>query len=72
MKPGKKSVENIKDPIVLQKILGSIIDDCITYAGDSYEDFAKATIQDLRCYKLVEYGDPDSELNREEDYEDKE
>lgn len=55
MKYGKKDAENLsKDELV--DILETIMDYCVTYAGDSYSDFAQPTIKLLVKKKLVEYG----------------
>lgn len=40
----------------MHDLLQDIIDDCVSYAGDSYEDFGKNTVDNLRMHKLVDYG----------------
>ncbi len=56
MKRGKNSINSIgltdKD-----KILNYIIDDCVWYADDSYENFARQVIQTLKTYELIDYGE---------------
>lgn len=47
-----KLSENQKD-----ELLTEIIDKCVKYAGDSYEDFAIPVIKLLKSKKLVEYGE---------------
>lgn len=55
MKPGKKELGVIKNKDK-DALLQEIINSCIEYAGESYEDFAKEVIDSLRKYKLVDYG----------------
>lgn len=38
------------------ELLNEIIDKCVEYAGDSYEDFARPVIKLLVKNKLVDYG----------------
>lgn len=40
----------------MHDLLQDIIDDCVSYVGDSYEDFGKNTVAKLRILKLVDYG----------------
>lgn len=56
MKNGKVSINNLstKDK---EQILKEIIDDCVWYAGDSYENFARQVINTLYSNNLVEYGE---------------
>lgn len=65
MQKGKKSINNVKENQV-REILQNIIDSCIKYAGDSYEDFSRDTIKILRQAKLVDYGYPKEKENEEE------
>lgn len=55
MKKGKKSVESLGE---YQKydVLKEIVDLCIEYAGDSYEDFSRKVVKLLVEKKLVDYG----------------
>jgi len=56
MKVGIKSLNELLEKeksVLLQKI----IDDCIAYSGDSYEDFGRSTLRSLKNYKLVDYGE---------------
>lgn len=40
----------------MHDLLQDIIDDCVSYAGDSYEEFGKNIVDNLRMLKLVDYG----------------
>lgn len=55
MKYGKKDIDKLKEDDV-KAILESIVDYCVSYAGDSYSDFAQPVIKLLVSKKLVEYG----------------
>lgn len=55
MKAGKKQISQLPQ-IKKDEVLQNLIDACIEYAGDSYEDFARKSIDILRQAKLVEYG----------------
>lgn len=56
MKYGKNTLDNLSEDSknILLKL---IVDKCVNYAGDSYEDFAKETISLLRNRNLVDYGE---------------
>lgn len=54
MKYGNLKLENLTQE-EKDKILEYIIDDCVDYAGDTYEKFARATIMTLHTAKLIEY-----------------
>lgn len=67
MQYGKKDLSKI---IKAEKdvLLDTIIDDCVEYAGDSYEDFGRRVCDILKRYKLVDYGKSEAQ----EYYEDAE
>ena len=56
LKYGKKDIEKLKEDDA-KAILESIVDYCVSYAGDSYSDFARPVIKLLVSRKLVEYGE---------------
>lgn len=56
LKYGKKYIEKLKEDDA-KAILESIVDYCVSYAGDSYSDFARPVIKLLVSRKLVEYGE---------------
>lgn len=58
LKKGKKELSQLSQK-KKDEILESIIDECITHAGDSYSDFARPVISLLVKNKLVEYGEPE-------------
>lgn len=55
----KYGTKNIIDLTEKQKdnLLNEILDNCVKYAGDSYEDFARPVIKLLVKKKLADYGD---------------
>ena len=55
MQEGKKQINQLSQA-KKDELLQNLIDACVEYAGDSYEDFAKRSIDILRQAKLVEYG----------------
>ena len=55
MQRGKKDIRQMTN-ITKDVILQNIIDDCVEYAGDSYENFGRRVCDILKRYKLVDYG----------------
>lgn len=63
-----KSLDNLTSK-EMHDLLQDIIDDCVSYAGDSYENFGKNTVAKLRILKLVDYGfSEEQELARKYTY----
>lgn len=56
MKLGEISINELSEKDK-DEILEEIIDDCILYAGDSYENFARSVTKMLVRNKIVSYGD---------------
>lgn len=55
MQEGKKQVNQLSQA-KKDELLQNLIDVCIEYAGDNYEDYARKSIDILHRAKLVEYG----------------
>lgn len=55
MQFGKKKLSSLDEEQMFD-LLQDIISDCIDFAGDSYEDFGRNVLTDLRARKLVDYG----------------
>lgn len=56
MKYGTKCVKDLSEN-QRYNLLNEILDSCVRYAGDSYEDFARYAVKLLAKKKLVDYGD---------------
>jgi hypothetical protein len=55
MQFGKRKLSDL-DEIQMFDLLQDIIRDCIDLAGDSYEDFGRNTLKELKTRKLIDYG----------------
>lgn len=56
MKFGKVKLGELNE-IEMFGLLQDIIRDCVEYAGDSYEDFGRNILKDLKSKNLVDYGE---------------
>lgn len=55
MQKGKRKLENLTSK-QKDNLINDIINHCITYAGDSYDDYGRKMVKELVSLKLVDYG----------------